>query len=162
MAETVREIYFQNYKDDTSRLPYIINESEVDYQCATDEGIITFDGYYYVEDHAPPYPEDAHLNPYECNRHSDWLPKTVQLYVKLREKEPYSNITDSNGITRTAYKTLEDNLYVIEIYKRVTHESTDRVSTISAKEGSDSDDEMNVCFFPTNKMTLYFRILERL
>jgi len=160
-----REVYFQNYKEDTnSRLPYIISETEIDYQIQDKTGSITFDGYYYVEDHAPPYPEDGHLEIYERNRHSDWLPKTVQLYVRLRETEPYINTTDANGITHTAHKTLEEDLYVIEIYKRITHESTDRVSTVSAKPytGSDTEDEMNVCFFPTNKMTLYFRVLARL
>ena len=97
------------------------------------EGSIHFNGYYYVEDHAPPYPE---VEPWERpTRYNIWLPRVVIMSVY---KDDYKE-------------------YTIEIYKRIIHESTDKISEIE-----EDGEPMRVCFFPTNRQTIYFRILSLL
>jgi len=145
-----REITFHR-ADTPSQLPYIHDESDTEYICDGKEGSITFDGYYYVEDTAPPYPDDEMYQP----RCSQWLPQKVIMHVHVRETEPCEEEPLENGV-RTFYKTLEQHFYNIEIYKRVIHECTDRISKVDDSDG----EEMNICFFPTNKQTIYFRILE--
>ena len=95
------------------------------------EGSIHFNGYYYVEDHAPPYPEDVTLEPCETTRYNIWLPRVV---------------------TMSVYKDNTCNEYQIEIYKRIIHESTDKISEIE-----EDGEPIRVCFFPTNRQTIYFR-----
>jgi hypothetical protein len=169
MSKTTKlEVYFHT-TDSSRKLPYVMEEEPIIFTCDGTEGSITFDGYYYVEDHAPPYPEDEALKPWERpTRHSEWLPKVLQLYVKRRETEPYKveriEPTDfdpligieSFGGTTYYYKTLEEYAYEIEIYRRVVHESTDRISEEEDEDGT----PMRVCFFPTNRQTLYFRVLK--
>ena len=96
------------------------------------EGSIHFNGYY-VEDHAPPYPE---VESWERHtRYNIWLPRVVIMSVY---KDDYKE-------------------YTIEIYKRIIHESTDKISEIE-----EDGEPMRVCFFPTNRQTIYFRILSLL
>jgi len=96
------------------------------------EGSIHFNGYYYVEDHAPPYPEDLKLEPWERpTRYNKWLPRVV---------------------TMSVYEDNTYNEYQIEIYKRIIHESTDKISEIE-----EDGEPIRVCFFPTNRQTIYFR-----
>ena len=89
-----------------------------------------------MEDHAPPYPEQWK------RRNDKWLPRIVTMGVGKED------ILDSCNI-------LEYKEYIIEIYRRVIHESTDKISEIE-----DDGVPMSVCFFPTDKQTIYFRILE--
>jgi hypothetical protein len=77
--------------------------------------------------------------------------------MKRREKEPYKQEVDEKGISTSYYNIIEEYMYLIEIYKRVIHESTDKYTEIE-EDGM----PMKVCFFPTNKQTIYFRILETL
>jgi hypothetical protein len=148
------ELHFRS-QDRDQRTPYVVNEESVKYTCDGTEGVISFDGYYYVEDHAPPYPEDDALPEWERpHRRSEYLPQTMELYVKIRETEPYRE-EHMSTFTRVHYKVLEEHWYKIEIYKRVKQESTDRMSEIEEDDGP-----MSVCFFPTNKQILYFRVLE--
>lgn len=148
------ELHFRS-QDREQRTPYVVNEESVKYTCDGTEGVIFFDGYYYVEDHAPPYPEDEALPEWErpCRR-SEYLPQTMELYVKIRETEPYKE-EHLSTFTRVHYKVLEEHWYKIEIYKRVKQESTDRMSEIE-----EDGEPMSVCFFPTNKQFLYFKVLE--
>ena len=144
--------------DQTCRMPYI-REEPIDYKCEGVTGHLTFNGYYYVEDHEPPYEEDATLQPWERERHSAWLPQKVQMHVLLRKTEP--EWVERNTVemwTRYHYKTIEENTYIVEIYKRVKHECTNEYS-----DEVDSDGEpMKICFFSTDKQTIYFRVLEKL
>jgi hypothetical protein len=64
------------------------------------------------------------------------------MFVQLFEKE--------------AYKELECLQYIVEVYKKVIHENTDVISDIDDGDG----ENMKVCFFPTNRQTIYFRVLE--
>jgi hypothetical protein len=156
---TTVEIYFRSIGENPFRTPYIRDEETVEYICDGNEGTICFDGYYYVEDHAPPYPEDDEMKPWERpTRYAEYLPQTLHLYVTRRETEPWKKEVNEEGTCTTYhYNTLEEHMYLIEIYKRVIHECTDKFSEIE-EDGM----PMKVCFFPTNKQTIYFRILETL
>ncbi len=137
---TTRQINFYDYEERTSRkTPYICNQEPIEYFCDGKEGYIHFDGYYYVENHAPPYLEDEALGP---RRYDVWLPQKLTMFVQLFEKE--------------TYKELECLQYIVEIYKKVIHENTDVISDIEEGDG----EKMKVCFFPTNRQTIYFRVLE--
>lgn len=137
---TTRQINFYDYEERTSRqTPYICNQEPIEYFCDGKEGYIHFDGYYYVENHAPPYLEDEGLG---RRRYDVWLPQKLIMFVQLFEKE--------------AYKELECLQYIVEVYKKVIHENTDVISDIDDGDG----ENMKVCFFPTNRQTIYFRVLE--
>ena len=144
--------------DQVCRMPYI-REDPIDYKCDGVIGHLTFNGYYYVEDHAPPYEEDAPLPVWERQRHSAWLPQIVKMHALLRETEPYRIERNETEIwTRHHYKTIEENTYIVEIYKRVKHESTNEYSD----EVDSGGEEMKICFFSTDKQTIYFKVLEKL
>jgi hypothetical protein len=97
-------------------------------------GFLTFNGYYYVEDHPPPYPEDDALEPWRRpQRNSVYLPQYLMMNVHL----------DKQVTT-----------YEIKCIRREIHECTD--------EYGEEIDGMQVCFFPTNKQTIYFEILEKI
>ena len=150
---TTLELFFNNIKDDERCLPYLGNEEKVVYKCDGTEGSIFFDGYYYVEDNPPPYPEDEQIT-----RFSRWLPKTLELYVRRRTTEPYKEEPSEFGGIRQFFNIVEEHAYIVEIYKRTIHENTDKISEIEDEDG----EPMSVCFFPTNKQTIYFRVLETL
>jgi len=141
--------------------PYIKGQEPIEYICDGKEGSILFDGYYYVEDTSPPYPEDndPNLKPWERpRRHSEWLPKKCMMFMTRRETEPSKEEYDEETfVTRVFYNILEKQQYVIEIYKRDIHDCTDVISQIE-----DNGSPMDVCFFPTNKQTIYFRVLEEI
>jgi hypothetical protein len=127
------EVFFRIKNNDS--IPFIYDQNSIVYNCDGNEGSLFFDGYYYVEDHPPPYPEDDVLKPWERpQRHPEWLPKNLEMFVK--------------------HDKWEKKLY-IEVYKREIHESTDRISEEEDMDGH----PMSVCFFPTNKQTIYFRVL---
>lgn len=148
---TTLQIYFYNINTTDSRVPYINSNESFEYVCDGKEGFIFFDGYYYIEDHAPPYPEDAGKERWECDRQSEWLPKQLKMHVVRSETEPYKK---EDGVSY--FNVLEDNTYIVEVYKRVIHKNTDKYSNVA----EDDEEEMNVCFFPTNRQTIYFRVLD--
>ena len=147
-------IFSPNYS--SHRIPYIRDQEPIEYKLDCSEGSITFDGYYYVEDHGPPYPEDE-LLPFceRPERRSQYLPQIVDMHVHVCERIPYreEKIGDFLYIN---YKTIENHMYKVEIYKRVIHECTDQISELE-----EDGEIMHVCFFPTDKQTIYFRILEK-
>ena len=123
------------------RTPFV--EKIYDYQISDISGHLMFNGYYYVEN------ED--------------LPKNQELHHLATELEPYmSSITDTGPFagcgTTWHYKGIINNFYKIQITDRVKHENTDKISKVYL----DSDDEemSNVCFFPTDIQTIYFKVLE--
>ena len=150
---TTREVYFSQYEKDThQQTPYICGQEPIEYFCDGKEGYIHFDGYYYVENHAPLHLEDDALGP---TRYDVWLPQKLIMFTQLCEKEPY-NVEVIDNATTSYYKELESLQYIIEIYKKEIHENTDVISDID----DNNRDSMRVCFFPTNRQTIYFRILE--
>lgn len=154
---TRRSVSFYSYeKGINQRTPYISGQEPIDYFCDGKEGYIHFNGYYYVENHAPPYPEDEALEQWDRpRRHQEWLPQKLIMCMQLCEKEPYKVEVVINA-TRSHYKELETLQCVVEIYKKVIHEKTDVLSEIDDSDG----ETMNICFFPTNRQTIYFRVLE--
>jgi hypothetical protein len=108
------------------------------YECDGKEGTIAFNGYYYVENGPPPYPEDIHRR--ARRRYSEWLPKKVFMSLKSHDNQ------------RQAV------FYKIEIYKMEVYESTNEISEIDDEDG----ETMKVCFFPTNRIRLWFRVLENM
>jgi hypothetical protein len=140
---------------------YISDQKPIEYQCDGKEGFIHFDGYYYIEDHAPPYPEDDNMKVWERPRRWEhWLPKKVHLTVIQREDKPYTQENSETNTTTEHYKLIENQTYLVEIYKRDIHECTDRISKDVDLDGD--GDLVDVCFFPTNRQTVYFRVLETL
>lgn len=140
MTDLFVEFYSLNKTEPFDSHLFIHHDRPTEFKIDGDEGTLTFDGYFYVENHPPPYPEDENLPVYERPyRHSSYLPKLFEVYTK-------SNSTD------------EEHFYKVEVYKKVVHKSTDRMSTIEDDDGS----EMRVCFNPTNLQTLHFKLLETL
>ena len=89
-------------------------------------------------------------------RYTDYLPQKHFLFVKVREKDPY-RVDVSGNATYTYYRTLEDNAYMVEVYKKVIHENTDQYGEVDLE----GDGELTqVCFTPTNRQTVHFRVLE--
>jgi hypothetical protein len=150
---TTHQVYFYGYEKGThQKTPYIRGQEPIEYFCDGKEGYIRFDGYYYVENHAPPYLEDDALGPCRCNT---WLPQKLIMFSRLFEKEPF-NVEVVDNATKSYFKELESLQYIIEIYKKEIHENTDVISEIEDEDG----EKANVCFFPTNRQTIYFRVLE--
>jgi hypothetical protein len=140
MTDLFVAFYTRNNTGHSDPHLFVNDEYPTEYKCDGTQGSYTFNGYYYVENHPPPYPEDEKLKLYERPyRHSNYLPQILELYVK-------------------SYTTGEEHFYKVEIYKKEIHMNTDKISTITDDDGT----EMNVCFFPTNLQTLYFKILETL
>jgi hypothetical protein len=150
---TTHQVYFYGHeKGSHQKTPYIRDQEPIEYFCDGKEGYIHFDGYYYVENHAPPYLEDDAVGPCRCNT---WLPQKLKMFSRLFEKEP-CEVEVVDNATKSYFKELESLQYIIEIYKKVIHENTDVISEIE----DNNRDTMRVCFFPTNRQTIYFRVLE--
>ena len=80
---TTRQIYFRDYeKSIRQRMPYIHGQEPIEYFCDGKEGYIHFDGYYYVENHAPPYTEDDELEMCDRpSRYDTWLPQKLIMFI---------------------------------------------------------------------------------
>jgi hypothetical protein len=157
---TTYDIYFYTASSEDFRTPYVCDSDSVVYECDGKEGSLAFNGYYYVENGPPPYPEDSDptLKPWEKpRRYCEWLPKKVTMNMTLRETEPYKTEKIEEGGIREYYNEIKKEFYIIEIYKKEVYESTDVISEIE-----DDGEPMNVCFFPTNKMKIWFRVVEDL
>lgn len=149
---TRRQITFYGYEKDTyKQTPYICRQEPIEYFCDGKDGYIHFDGYYYVENHAPPYLERGD----RPERYDTWLPQTLVMFAQLHEKDPYkTEVVDNTSIYY--YKEIESIQYIIEIYKKDIHENTDVISEIDDGDGENA----KICFFPTNRQTIYFRVIK--
>jgi hypothetical protein len=96
------------------------------------EGFIYFNGYYYVLDNE--------------------LPRRLFINTYVREKEPY----EDNG-HQTSYKIIENDFYEVDVYKIEKIENTNNYSELDDEDGS----TMTVCFFPTDKQKIYFKIINK-
>ena len=112
--------------------PYV--QELFDLRLDASEGHIEFNGYYYADDSTFPR---RHLMLYAM--YSD--------ATTMKEEKGY----------RTIYANQVEHTLAIEIYKREIIENTDVTSNIEDDDG----ESMDVCFFPTNRQTLFFRILKR-
>ena len=151
ITETTVVTFRRSEEGYRQRIPYVDRWEPIEYKCDGSQGSLTFDGHYYVED-GEPTEEARHESPHM------YLPQKLRLYAYIRETDPYKQDVDDNGDTTSYYRTIENHGYVVEIYKRVKHECTDKISEMVDEDGQ----PMNVCFFPTNKQTIYFRVLDTL
>ena len=149
-------VRFHKLSEGNSRNPYVTEEGSIKFECDGKEGTIYFNGYYYVENHAPPYPEDEGLEGWQRQRHSEWLPQKKLMTLVFGNKIHCNDKCNQDKyclhseFTNDKYET-----YEIEIYKKDTHESTDVISKVEDGNGED----MDICFFPTDFITLHFRVL---
>lgn len=125
--------HFQFFSKD-QRNPYIIRL--IDYTVSDKEGSIVFDGYYYVLD--------------------EEFPIRTFYNTTLHEEKPYEEETTDEG-TIAKYRNLEDTYYEIEFYDRQKLENTSKISEIEDEDGS----PMRVCFFPTHKQKIQFRVIKQ-
>ena len=107
---TTHQVYFYGHEKGThQKTPYIRRQEPIEYFCDGKEGYIHFDGYYYVENHAPPYLEDDALGPWRCNT---WLPQKLIMFSRLFEKEPF-NVEVVDNTTKSYFKEIESLQYTI-------------------------------------------------
>ena len=125
------EATFMYSETDVLFVPYIRNLDPIEFKCDGTEGSLSFNGHYYVEDHGPPYPDDTKYR--YPGRYSNWLPQKLKL-----------NIKDGT----------DEQIYSVEIYKRVIHESTNIYGEM--------EDGMKVCLTPSERQTVFFRVLEKI
>ena len=101
-----------------------------------DKGCLIFDGYHRVENHPPPYPEYGKWDtPYE-----NWFPQPLTMIVYETNKEKKESTEIRYEICGTKHEIIE---------------CTDSYS----KDIDPWGEEMEICYFPTNKQKLYFDIL---
>lgn len=118
------------------RRPFIKELFNYSIDTTLNEGTIEFDGYYYIND-----PSDE-KNDWDSQNNDD-LPTQLLMNVFICETEP-------------TYKQVAHNCFHIEVYKRFIIQNTDVIS----KEIDEDGEEMNICFFPTNRQRLHFKILK--
>ena len=102
------------------------------YECDGSGGKFEFNGYFYVEDSE--------------------FPKTYAMcYRRIGEKQAI----------------LEEHHYLVELYRRETVRDTSKYTPTRKEldaqglETTEEDDEWGgICFFPTKRQVLYFRILD--
>lgn len=120
-----------HFNTDDSPRPFI--DRIFNYKIDGNEGTLEFDGYYYVNDSE----EAAAKAAAAYDRvYSHTLPQEVQMII--------------------CKDYILTHAYEIEIYKREKIENTDKFSIVDEPDGS----EMSVCFFPTDRQRIYFKILD--
>lgn len=127
------EFHFVHHDASNGLLPYI--RECIDFSRDDLNGSITFNGYYYEDDSK--------------------LPQKMLMFYSKYESEPYEE-KDISGVRHSYFKKLEELMCDIEIIGRTIIENTDHYSDEIDEDGS----EMRICFFPTNKQTLHFKILK--
>ncbi len=123
------DIYFIHSNHGSQVTPYIMRLFA--YEVEGSEGMIEFDGHYYV---------------YDAN-----LPTKLLMSFSLREKEGFKKEGHPNSIF---YNVIRKADLLIEVHKREKIECTDRISKIEDWGG----EEMDVCLFPTDRQKIYFNI----
>ncbi len=118
-----------HFNSDEAR-PHIVEI--FDYQNDGTEGVLEFDGYYYVNDSEAAAADASGYK--SVHRYS--LPLELQMII-----------CENLQITHA---------YEIEIYKREIIHNTNQYAIIDDGDGND----MSVCFFPTDRQKLYFRVLD--
>jgi hypothetical protein len=131
------DVQFSDMKPGELSSPYIKDKESIIYESDGKNGSIYFNGYYYVENDPPPYSEDKYNK--GIRRHNKWLPRKHIMNLIYTKDEKYV-----------------EELYVIEVYKKETHECTNTISYID-----DNRSLLECVFFPTNYLTLHFKIISR-
>jgi hypothetical protein len=123
------QIHFNT--DDGAPHPFI--DRIFNYENNGTEGVLEFDGYYYVNDS-----EEA-----AAKARSEY----EYVYAHTLPQEAQMIICKDCMLTHA---------YEIQIYKREKIENTDKFSIVDEPDGS----EMSVCFFPTDRQRIYFKVLD--
>lgn len=118
------------YEGQGKRRPFIGTVLTHELNSDLSEGSLGYNGYFYVQDTDLP------------------LSYTMSLYKT--EKEPIE--TDISGTTtKYTYKYVFEYTFRVEVYRREQYEDTSQF-------GEDPE-EGSVCFFPTHREKIWFRIL---
>jgi len=104
--------------------PYIYEF--INYTCDGIEGSIKFEGYYNVNNEGDDNP-----------KYKENLPQTMKIFI--RKLQPIISPAITYNVRPQQYKTIEEHLYTVVIYKLETHTN----------------------FKYLNRHTLYFRILDK-
>ena len=128
------------------------------YTCDGSEGIIEFDGYYRLNDGDDDFYEHCKSLPSKELICTLLLSDTPRIVPRLYPSHLVDICASDSSEVQTclSYSILEQNTHLIEVYRRETIECTNQISRIEDEDG----EEMNVCFFPTDRQRLYFRVLE--
>jgi len=107
--------------------------------------------------HIIPYIRDQKSIEYICNGKEGTVLFNGYYYIEQLPAKALMQVrrgeVDSAGGVLIAS---EEHFYMIEIYDRDIYESTNETSEIDDDHGG----FMEVCFFPTNRQRLHFRILD--
>ncbi len=113
------------------------------------------------EDFNVPYVRDRDSIVYECDGKEGTLAFNGYFYVEAGPEDSNKPRRYPECLPKKVFMSLSCDhtyeQYKIEIYKMELYESTNEISEI---DGDDGEEPMRVCFFPTNKMKIWFRILE--
>lgn len=107
-----------------------------DYQNDGSEGFIEFDGYFYAD--------IGDETEYGVRADDQTLVVWMRGEGYQKEGEPYT----------TYFKSLGQEIYEVTFTKREIVKNTNQYSVIDDEDG----DEMNVCFFPTNRQRIFFTV----
>jgi hypothetical protein len=135
--------------------PYI--QEAFEFECDGLNGFLEFNGYYYVDDGV----EEPRFG--RCLPKEETIIVTRRLNVPPRIWRAYepSFLKDANGANPlvemevTEYR-VDQACYKILVERREKIYNTDVLSTVEDADG----EEMSVCFFPTDKQRIHFRVLE--
>ena len=101
-----------------------------------DKGFLLYDGYHRIENHPPPYPEyEKWDTPYEV-----WFPQPLTMLVIEHDREKKERIDITYHICGTKREIIEN-------------------TNVYSKDVDPWGEEMEICFFPTDKQKLYFDIV---
>lgn len=112
------------------RNPYI--EELIEYNISETEGLLHFDGHYYVQ--------------------MEELPVRCFFNTFIREKEPFK-VEDNT----CSYRLLDEEFYEIEIYDIEKLVNTSSYDEVEDEDGS----KMRICYFPSHEQKIKFKIINK-
>jgi hypothetical protein len=112
------------------RNPYI--EELFEYNVSDTEGLIHFNGHYYVQ--------------------MEELPVRCFFNTYVREEKPYN--VEGNS---SSYRILEEDFYEVEIYDIEKIVNTSSYDEVDDEDGS----KMKICYFPSHEQKIKFKIINK-
>jgi hypothetical protein len=135
--------------------PYV--QEAFEFECDGLDGFLEFNGYYYVDDGV----EEPRFG--RCLPKEETIIVTRRLDVPPRIWRAYepSFLKDANGVNPLVEMEISEYRidqcgYRIVVSRREKIYNTDVLSRIEDNGG----EEMDVCFFPTDKQRIHFRVVE--
>ena len=90
-----------------------------DYTCNGKEGIVKFDGFYRVN------------NTSETGPYTHTLPQQLKLFVRRLEDIPTLILRGEATPVEQVYRTIDEHVYTVEVYKYITHTNFQHLNTMS-------------------------------